>query len=214
MLVSARTKNCPRGNATQEIALPSSETRSRMLYTIGVYGTTARAFFNELEQSGIDIVLDIRRRRAVRGSLYTFANAERLTAELEERGIAYKHVIGLAPDVETLKLQGEADELAHIRKSDREALSPQYIAQYTRRTLRTFDFAALANELRPYRAPVLLCIERNVNACHRGLVAPKLQAAMGVREVIHLLPSGAAFEAQRALREVQRNRAKIKRKYG
>ena len=188
--------------------------KSRTLYTIGVYGTTARAFFQELVDRDVDVLIDIRRRRAVRGSLYTFANAERLIAELAERGIAYKHVLGLAPDMETLKLQGKADEEAHQRKAERQELSQAYVKQYVARTLKTFDFTALAEELKTYRAPAIMCIERVPQACHRSLVAPKLQAAMNAREVVHLQPSAAAFEAQRALREVTRNRARVKRKYG
>lgn len=191
-----------------------SQRETMHLYTIGVYGTTARAFFEELTKHGVDALIDIRRRRAVRGSLYTFANAERLIAELEERGIAYKHVLGLAPDMETLSLQGEADEKAHQRKSERQELSQAYKTQYVARTLETFDFAALAEELKAFRAPAIMCIERIPQACHRSLVAPKLQAALKAREVVHLQPSAAAFEAQRALRDVKRNRARTKRKYG
>jgi len=89
-----------------------------------------------------------------------------------------------------------------------------YKTQYVARTLETFDFAALAEELKAFRAPAIMCIERIPQACHRSLVAPKLQAALKAREVVHLQPSAAAFEAQRALRDVKRNRARTKRKYG
>lgn len=184
------------------------------LFTIGVYGTTPGAFFDELSKNGVDVLIDIRRRRAVRGSQYTFANAQRLTDELAAREIAYLHVLGLAPDLETLNLQGRADTEAKRLKSERTELSAQYLEQYTARTLNTFDFAALARELKPYKAPVLFCVERIAQACHRSLVAPKLATALGAREVDHLMPAGAGFEVMRVLRETRRKRAALKRRYG
>lgn len=160
------------------------------------------------------MVLDIRRRRAVRGSEYAYANALQLTGELRERGIAYKHVIGLAPDLETLNLQGRADASAKQKKSERTELSSEYVAQFTGRTLDAFDFEILAAELAGFRAPALLCVERIPGACHRSLVAPKLAVALGGVEIVHLKPSGAAFEAKRALAKVNRDRAARRKKYG
>lgn len=183
------------------------------LFTIGVYGATRSAFFAALEDAGVDLLLDIRRRRAVRGSEYSYANAGHLTDELAVRGIAYRHVLGLAPDLETLKLAGSADAAAKRLKSERTELPPEYIAQYTQRTLDAFDFKALAGEIREFRAPVIMCIERIAQACHRSLVAPKLAAALDA-EVVHLVPSGAAFDAKRALATINRRRAARRKKYG
>ena len=183
------------------------------LFTIGVYGSTRASFFDALEASGIDILLDLRRRRAVRGSTYAYANAGRLTAELSERGIAYMHVIGLAPEGETLALQGEIDAEAGRLKSERSELSPEYIKRYRTQTLDRFDFAALATELQGFKAPVLFCIERIPQACHRSLVAPKLAKALGGIEVEHLTPEGAAFNALRTLQKQKHERAKRLKRY-
>lgn len=183
------------------------------LFTIGVYGSTRSAFFAALEDAGVDLLLDVRRRRAVRGSEYSYANAGHLIDELAERGIEYRHVLDLAPDMETLKLQGAVDAAAKRLKSERTQLSPEYIAQYTRRTLDPFDFDEFAKELRGFRAPVLLCVERVAQACHRSLIAPKLAAALGA-QVVHLLPSGAAFDAKRALARINRQRTARRKKYG
>lgn len=82
---------------------------SRRVLTIGVYGFGRNEFFNALEKAGADVFLDIRQRRGVRGSHYAFANVGRLSAELERRGIAYRHIKELAPDPEIRDLQRKAD---------------------------------------------------------------------------------------------------------
>lgn len=183
------------------------------VYTIGVYGATRTAFFDALEQAGIDVLLDIRLRRAVRGPQYAYANAQRLIAELMERGIAYRHVEGLAPDAETLAIQSKADAQAKRRKSERTELDPKYVARYVSQRLNRFDFPALAEDLRDFRAPVLMCIERIPQACHRSLAAPKLAESLGA-QVVHLIPEGSGFEVIRAVKQVARKRAARRKRYG
>jgi uncharacterized protein (DUF488 family) len=156
--------------------------------TIGVYGADSRTFFDALETAGVDAFLDIRRRRAVRGARYAFANAGRLTAELGARGIAYRHILELAPSRELLALQHAADDRAKQLKSERTVLAPQYVERYVRDVLDRYDFSSLARELRAFHAPVLFCIERIPQACHRSLVAPRLATALATDDVVHLIP--------------------------
>lgn len=161
------------------------------VYTIGVYGTEKEAFFASLRAANVDAFLDIRRRRAVRGSRYAFANARRLTHELGNRGIQYLHLLELAPDASLLALQHAADARAGERKSQRTQLDPAYVKRYRRDVLARFDFAALAARLSGADAPVLFCIERFPSACHRSLVAPPLAEALAAGEVVHLIPEAA-----------------------
>jgi uncharacterized protein (DUF488 family) len=158
----------------------------QVLFTIGVYGYDRESFFEALALARIDLLVDVRRRRAVRGSRYAFANAKRLVACLGEMGIAYRHVLELAPDNETREVIYAADRAAHRRGSERTELTPEYLAQYRSRTLDRFDFKSLARELEAYRAPALLCVEGEPNACHRSLVAEKLIAASRISAVTHL----------------------------
>src|SRR5579864_4901548 len=113
------------------------------LFTIGAYGFDADSFFTALQHAKIDLFLDIRRRRGLRGSLYAFANASRLQQELEARNIAYRHLIDLAPDQETRELQNEADEASRLPKRQRESLAPAFVEEYTHRTLEPFDMNQL-----------------------------------------------------------------------
>ena len=156
--------------------------------TIGVYGSDQHAFFAALEDAGVDVFLDIRRRRAVRGPRYAFANARRLMHELGVRGIAYRHILELAPTPDLLDLQHAADAEQRLRYSERTALAPEYVRRYRAEILERFDFGALARELAQFRAPVLFCIERIPQACHRTLVAPELARALGGAEIVDLLP--------------------------
>ncbi len=65
--------------------------------TIGIYGFDRASFLGALADAKIDLLLDVRQRRGVRGSEYAWANARRLQAALGEAGIVYTHLKELAP---------------------------------------------------------------------------------------------------------------------
>jgi uncharacterized protein (DUF488 family) len=157
------------------------------LFTIGVYGFDAQCFFEALQQAGIDLLLDLRRRRGVRGSLYAFANAARLKEELTARGIVYRHVIALAPKPETRELQNREDAANRVAKRQRSSLGEAFVADYTQRTLEPFGWEALTADLQAFQRPVLFCVERAPEACHRRLVAARLADLTGV-PVTDLMP--------------------------
>lgn len=75
------------------------------LFTIGVYGLTSNEFFKKLSDNNIDLFVDIRRRRAVRGSKYSFVNSKKLQANIKHLGIEYFYLIDLAPTNEIRVLQ-------------------------------------------------------------------------------------------------------------
>jgi uncharacterized protein (DUF488 family) len=160
---------------------------NRQVLTIGAYGFEPEAFFGELQGAGADVFLDIRQRRGLRGSRYAFANASRLTAELQRRGIPYLHLRELAPDPEIRDLQRKADAVTGALKSQRTELSPDFAAAYTAAKLEPFDWRQLAAELDSFQAPALFCVERRPEACHRSLVAPRLAKALDAK-VVDLIP--------------------------
>ena len=156
--------------------------------TIGAYGWDAERFFGALVAAGVDTFCDLRARRGVRGSDYTFANSQRLQARLAELGIRYVHRPDLAPSNETRAAQYAADRESHTAKRQRAALSPQFVAAYQRERLTAFDSATFRAELGPDTAVVaLFCVEREPAACHRSLLADRLAADLGVI-VTHLTP--------------------------
>lgn len=79
-------------------------------FTIGVYNSTEKEFFDKLVDNRIDTFCDIRQRRGVRGSQYMFVNSKRLQTKLSDLDIKYCHILDLAPSTDIRELQKEADK--------------------------------------------------------------------------------------------------------
>ena len=158
------------------------------VFTIGVYGFTAPGFFDALRAARIDTFCDLRRRRGLRGSEYAFANSERLQRELEKLGIRYRHCLHLAPSPELRDRQAAEDKTSGTAKRQREGLGAAFVSGYDETCLAAFDSAAFAQEMGPEAERVaLFCVEREPSACHRSLVAERLERDLGLK-VTHLLP--------------------------
>jgi uncharacterized protein (DUF488 family) len=159
------------------------------LVTIGVYGFNEAAFFDALRQAGVDTFCDIRWRRGVRGSEYAFVNSARLQRRLAELGIRYLHFRELAPSPELRRRQVEADRASGMGKRQRAALGDAFIAGYEEDNLQGFDSRAFLTQLpEAARVVVLFCVEREPAACHRSLLAARLEADLGL-PVTHLTPT-------------------------
>ena len=156
--------------------------------TIGVYGFSAATFLAALEAADARLVLDVRQRRGVRGPEYAWANSRRLQALLAAAGIGYRHHLELAPTTELRRLQYREDDRLGVGKRSRALLAPEYAERYTREILALADLDAIAAELPRGGASVLLCVERDPQACHRSLAAERLAARVGW-PLEHLLPA-------------------------
>jgi hypothetical protein len=155
--------------------------------TIGVYGYDAAGFFAALQAAHVDTFCDIRRRRAVRGREYAFANSNRLQARLAELGIRYVHRLDLAPSNALRNVQHTVDEAAHVARRQRAALSQAFVAGYQAECMAPFNAPAFAASFGPdARVVALCCVEREPAACHRALLAARLEADLGVK-VKHLV---------------------------
>lgn len=160
----------------------------RRVTTIGVYGWTLDAWLDALRAADVRLVLDVRQRRGVRGSEYSWANAKRLQAALEAAGIAYEHRQELAPTTELRQLQYAEDDRRGVGKRSREGLASEYVERYTREVLGQVDLGPIADALPADGASALLCVERDPEACHRSLVADRLASELGL-PVTHLRPA-------------------------
>jgi uncharacterized protein (DUF488 family) len=155
--------------------------------TIGVYGYTEEVFFQTLRAAYVDHFVDIRRRRALRGTQYAFANSNRLQPRLAALGIRYLHRLDLAPSNATRQIQAIHDRLAKTARRQRSGLAPAFVAAYERECLAGFDAEQFLIDLGPdAKVVALFCVEREPAACHRSLVAARLSAE-GLT-VSHLLP--------------------------
>lgn len=158
----------------------------KVLRTIGVYGFDRDSFLAALTGAGVDLLLDVRQRRGVRGSEYAWANAQRLQAALAEAGIGYSHLKELAPTTEMRQLQYAEDARLGEGKRNRTALAPAYVERYTEEVLERVDLDPIVSWIGNSSA-ALLCVERDPEACHRSLVAERLRRDAGF-EVEHLRP--------------------------
>jgi hypothetical protein len=154
--------------------------------TIGVYGFSEDGFFEALRKAGVDTFCDIRWRRGVRGSEYSFVNSARLQKRLGEMDIRYFHFRNLAPTPDLRARQTAADKAEGTTKRQRATLGELFITGYREENLAKFDarnfLEALGNQA---RVVALFCVEGNPSACHRSLLAERLQQEMQV-EVVHL----------------------------
>lgn len=146
-------------------------------FTIGVYNSTEQDYFNKLTENNIDTFCDIRQRRGVRGSKYAFVNSTKLQQKLNELDIKYGHIIELAPDTDIRNLQKEADTQQGELKRDRNKLGKVFAIAYKDRILSHFNFRSFIERLDEIGASrvVLFCVEEKPEACHRSIVADKLE---------------------------------------
>jgi uncharacterized protein (DUF488 family) len=155
--------------------------------TIGVYGWTLEGFLAALRDADVRIVLDVRQRRGVRGSEYAWANSRRLQTALKQAHIEYRHHKELAPTTELRHLQYDEDARQGVGKRSRMELAPEYRRRYLQEILDRVDLSALVRELPAGGQAALMCVEQDPEACHRSLIAERLQADFGVA-VVHLRP--------------------------
>ena len=155
--------------------------------TIGVYGFDRDSFLAALIDAGIDLLLDVRQRRGVRGSEYAWANAQRLQAALAEADIGYSHLKELAPTTELRKLQYREDDRLGEGKRSRTTLASEYARLYIGQILDSVDLGPIVQWIGGSSA-TLLCVERDPEACHRSLIAARLEQEWDF-EVKHLRPA-------------------------
>ena len=155
--------------------------------TIGIYGWTLESFLAGLHAAKVRVVLDVRQRRGVRGPEYAWANSLRIQAALDNAGIGYRHHQELAPTTELRHVQYDADARHGVGKRSRMELASEYRERYLREILDRVDLGELVHELPAEGTAALMCVERDPEACHRSLIAERLEAEFGIA-VLHLRP--------------------------
>ena len=149
--------------------------------TIGAYGYNGESFVKALQSAGVDLFIDIRARRGMRGSAYAFANATRLEQALVGAGIRYTHTKELAPSETVREAQRAADALSGIAKRDRSRLSETFVSAFRSERLSGFDSRRFVEiYCNGVKRPALFCVEREPAACHRSLVAERLATDLGI----------------------------------
>jgi uncharacterized protein (DUF488 family) len=161
--------------------------RGSAVVTIGVYGWDLDGFLAALRRANVELLVDVRQRRGVRGPEYAWANSQRLQDSLTGAGVDYAHHPALAPTTELRHLQYEEDARQRVGKRSRVALAPRYVERYENEILAPADLEPLVASMPWGGAAALFCVERDPQACHRSLIAAKLADEYGAT-VAHLLP--------------------------
>ena len=145
------------------------------LYTIGYEKKPLSIFIHQLQQAGVDAVIDIRLRNTSHLAGYT--KLDTLAFLLHEGfGIAYEHHPELAPTEAIL------DAYLGKRNKDWAAYEQQFLPILAAR-----DAVSIGRDLLSrFRAPCLLCKEETADHCHRRLVAEYLASHIPDITVIHL----------------------------
>ncbi|MEA2635315.1 MAG: hypothetical protein QOH92_2082 [Chloroflexota bacterium] len=152
----------------------------RTIATVGVYQSSLEDFLGKLKRHRVAMVVDVRQRRGVRGREYAWANSLRLQAALKEARIQYRHLPELAPTTELRQLQYREDDRLKVGKRSRIELSESYRQRYLCEVLDKVDLGAVLESLPDDATSALLCVERDAPACHRSLIAARLQAEYDV----------------------------------
>ena len=157
------------------------------MVTIGVYGFDVDSFLQRLREANVRLLLDVRQRRGVRGPEYAWANSRRLQVALADARIAYEHHLELAPTSELRQLQYAEDDRQGVGKRSRRVLAAEYARRYTTEILDRADLAPIVLALPRSGTGALLCVERDPEACHRSLIAQRLNDQHNVT-IEHLVP--------------------------
>jgi uncharacterized protein (DUF488 family) len=157
------------------------------IYTIGVYNSSEEAFFKKLTDNKIDTFIDVRQRRGVRGSKYSFVNSTKLQEKLSKLSIKYVHNLDLAPSNEVRDIQKKADLLKSELKQSREKLDESFKNAYRNLILKKFDSQDFINTLQTQNSIriVFFCVEENSNACHRSIITEKINKELKIN-IYHL----------------------------
>ncbi|MCS6923057.1 MAG: DUF488 domain-containing protein [Fimbriimonadales bacterium] len=156
--------------------------------TIGVYGWTPEGFVEALKAHGVQVLIDTRQRRGMRGREYRFANANALQQLLAQHKVQYLYLKALAPPVAIRQIQKAHDAATHTLKRERPELAPAYIEAYETQVLDAYDWSDIrALQERGIQHIALLCVETYPESCHRSLIARRLAERFGM-EVEHILP--------------------------
>lgn len=149
------------------------------IFSIGGYGHDEQSFVSALKTNKIDLFVDIRFRRGMRGSRYSFLNATRLQEILRDSGIEYIHLKSLAPSDAVRAVQKAADAQKNDAKRNRLQLSDAFISAYKNYVLQNASQDDVLQAIARHNRVCFFCVEKAHKACHRSIVTDWLENTVG-----------------------------------
>ena len=150
-------------------------TGTESVATIGYEGAAVQSVLAELQEEGVDLLVDV---RAVASSRRPGFSKTKLAASLADVGIEYLHLRGLGTPTKgrAAARAGRYDALREIYLGHLETPGAQA------------EVGALTDLVRSGRRVCLLCFEAEPEHCHRNLVADALTALLPNLRIAHLAP--------------------------
>src|SRR6266568_2900144 len=140
----------------------------RKLFTIGYEQTPAKAVLDELERTGVKLLVDV---RAVAASRRPGFSKNQLAAGLDERGISYLHLRGLG----TPKSGREA------ARSGQFGLLHKIYSAHLKTAQAKEELDELSALVKKSSPVCILCYERDHSHCHRQWIAEIIEDRDRVR---------------------------------
>ena len=162
---------------------------ARRAATIGVYDWTLEAWLDAPPGNTSRCrLLDVRQRRGVRGSRLRLGKFGAAAGGAGGGGDRDRHHEELAPTTELRQLQYTEDDRVGVGKRSRVELAAEYRRGYIREILDQVDLRPIVEAMPADGAAALMCVEADPEACHRSLIAERLEAEFRL-SVEHLRPS-------------------------
>ena len=142
--------------------------KANKLFTIGYEQTPAKAVLDELERTGVKLLVDV---RAVAASRRPGFSKNQLAAGLRERGISYLHLRGLGTpkDGRDAARGGKFDALLKI------------YAKHLKTPQAREELDELSSLVKKSGPVCILCYERDHLHCHRQWIAEIIEQRDGVK---------------------------------
>jgi uncharacterized protein (DUF488 family) len=142
--------------------------KTKKLFTIGYEQTPAKAVLDELERTGVKLLVDV---RAVAASRRPGFSKNQLAAGLQERGISYLHLRGLGTpkDGRDAARGGKFDALHKI------------YAKHLKTPQAREELDELSSLVKKSGPVCILCYERDHLHCHRQWIAEIIEERDGVK---------------------------------
>ena len=142
------------------------------LFTIGYSGHTPESFVERLKDAGVETLVDVRERPLSRKPGFSKKSLKQF---VEDNGIGYVHLRELGVPRE-------------LRDEFKKGWSrKEYLAAFRRYLRKRTDALKPLDELMHQSACCLMCLEHDVEECHRSIVAEMLAAKVSSEmKTIHL----------------------------
>lgn len=154
-----------------QVSMQRPERAKPAVYTAGYEGKSVDAFFNDLLSHGIDALIDVRANPSSRKYGFSKRRLGQLCDRLE---LEYRHMPSLGVPSSARVGLGSHDSYQRLLSRYEQSMLPQHSAEVK-------ELGCFMRQ----KPSVLVCVEKDVQCCHRSRLAKAVANSTGL-EVVHL----------------------------